>query len=534
MSKIAGMNTDTRVSYFIDKYAMIDGAKMNFKDYEAFKLPYEIDERKMMITAGRQVGKTVYLATKLGTKSVLRHPNRALYVAPLESQTKTFSKTKLQKFIDETPQVKALFSGKDSQNDVFFKKTSLGNYIELTYASVSGGDPVRVRGKSADDLYIDEAQDIDYDVLPAIEEVTTSSKEPIITYAGTAKSLENTTGVIWEKSNKMERMIKCRHCLHMNNLDLRNISKEGLICNKLTCRRRIHVSDAEWVQTGPRDSNYVAFRIPQICLPFHNTEEKWSQVWTKYQEYPPEKFNQEVLGIPNGAGDRFLTLDKMKALCTGGKMIYTPSQEWMKGYHGFFMGIDWTGDGVLVNSRTVAVVMGHRKDGKIEMVWGKIFPPGGTNTQAADLIQVAQLFQCKIVGADAGMGMVQNADMMQALGNNRFRQVMYVASNAGFSFDIGRNMIHLSKVQGIDTIMTMFIGSFKPKGLTGGRTLEFVMPEYDDSRHFVDDILAEYEQETKQGKKMWTHSPIKPDDTLHAIVFGMYAYMHYRNAVSFY
>ena len=224
----------------------------------------------------------------------------------------------------------------------------------------------------------------------------------------------------------------------------------------------------------------------------------------------------------------------MKKLCTGGKMTFTPSSEFLRGYHSFFMGIDWTGDGVLLKSRTVAVVMGHRKDGKIEMVWGRIFPPGGTNTQAEELIKVAQLFQCSIVGADAGMGMIQNADMMQALGFNRFRQVMYVSSNSGFDYDMERNMIKLSKVQGIDTIMGMLTGKFKPKALNGGKFLNFIMPDYDDSRMFIDDILAEFEQETNQGRKIWTHSNMKPDDTLHAIVFGMYAYMHYRNAVSFY
>ncbi|RLF43664.1 MAG: hypothetical protein DRN17_05940 [Thermoplasmata archaeon] len=206
----------------------------------------------------------------------------------------------------------------------------------------------------------------------------------------------------------------------------------------------------------------------------------------------------------------------------------------MNGYHGFFMGIDWTGDGVLIKSRTSAVVIGHRKDGVFEMVWGRIFPPGAANTQAAELVNVAQLFQCVVVGADAGMGMIQNADMMNALGFNRFRQVMYVAGDKSFSFDYDRNMIHLNKTQAIDTVMGMLVGKFMPRGLTKGSPLKFLFPEYDEVKFFIDDILAEYEQETKQKKKMWTHSPLKPDDTLHAITFGMYAYMHHRNLVTFY
>ncbi len=288
------------------------------------------------------------------------------------------------------------------------------------------------------------------------------------------------------------------------------------------------------MSTGPSDASYVAFRIPQIALPFHNSPGKWEQVWAKYIEYLPEKFNQEVLGIPSGAAQRFLNLDVLKAMCTGGKMTHTPTKEWMNNYHGFFMGIDWTGDGVLIKSRTVAVVMGHRKDGKIEMVWGRIFPPGAANTQADELINIANLFQCSVVGADAGMGMIQNADMMQSLGFNRFRQIMYIAGEKKFDFDFERNMIHLNKTQAIDTIMGMFVKKFRPKQLSGGRVLEFIFPEYDDSRMFLDDILAEYEEETSQGKKRWTHSPLKPDDTLHAIVFGIYAYMHHRAMVTFY
>jgi hypothetical protein len=515
-------------------HVKIDNKPMDFELYDAFKLPYEVDERKTMLIAGRQVGKTVYLAAKIGTKLVVSHPNRSLYVAPLESQTKTFSKTKLQMVIDGTPELKAAFSGKEAQNDVFFKKTIMGSYVELTYASITGMDPVRVRGKSADDLFIDEAQDIDFDVLPAIEEVTTSSNQPIITYAGTAKGVENTTGVIWEKSNKMERMIYCHSCRKWNILDRRNISKEGLICNNMKCRKPISVRDAEWMETGDKDANYVAFRIPQICLPFHNTEQKWPTIWEKFTEYLPEKFDQEVLGIPIGSAQRFLTLDMLKSKCTGGKMVHTPSKEWMNNYHGFFMGIDWTGDGILVKSRTVATVIGHRKDGKMEMVWGRIFPPGGANTQAAELINIANLFSCVVVGADAGMGLIQNGDMMQALGFNRFRQIMYIAGEKSFSMDFDRNMIHLNKTQAIDTIMGMLVGKFRPKAFTNGAPLDFIFPEYDESRMFLDDIMAEYEEETSQNKKRWTHSPLKPDDTLHAIVFGMYAYMHHRQAVTFY
>ncbi len=64
--------------------------------------------------------------------------------------------------------------------------------------------------------------------------------------------------------------------------------------------------------------------------------------------------------------------------------------------------------------------------------------------------------------------------------------------------------------------------------------LEMILSDYEKFIPFIDDILAEFTEETKRGTKIWTHNPMKPDDTLHALVFGMYAYMYYREAVTFY
>jgi hypothetical protein len=39
----------------------------------------------------------------------------------------------------------------------------------------------------------------------------------------------------------------------------------------------------------------------------------------------------------------------------------------------------------------------------------------------------------------------------------------------------------------------------------------------------IADILNEYEDVTQMGKKVWRHSPQKPDDCLHAGLFGWLA-----------
>jgi hypothetical protein len=52
------MRLDKRISFFIEKWVRMDGNNLDFNAYDAFRLPYEADERKMLLTAGRQVGKT--------------------------------------------------------------------------------------------------------------------------------------------------------------------------------------------------------------------------------------------------------------------------------------------------------------------------------------------------------------------------------------------------------------------------------------------------------------------------------------------
>jgi hypothetical protein len=50
----------------------------------------------------------------------------------------------------------------------------------------------------------------------------------------------------------------------------------------------------------------------------------------------------------------------------------------------------------------------------------------------------------------------------------------------------------------------------------------------------IDDILNEYEEVTQSGKKVWRHSPQKPDDCLHAGLFGWVAFKIIQNDLRFY
>jgi DNA-directed RNA polymerase subunit RPC12/RpoP len=543
LSKIV-IPADPRISKFITDSVFVEGKHIDFSLYEPMKTVYDLNPPELLVLAGRQIGKSVYLASKSSTKSVIIPHNRILYVSPLESQAKTWSKTKLGPIINDSPRISRFF--KRSGNNVFYKENSLGSYIELTYASLASAEPARVRGKSADDLYIDETQDIVPDALPVIKETITSSLRPTVTYAGTAKSSENLTGILWKNANRIERVYKCTGCGKYNIIEYNNIGKTGLICSK--CGKILEQHNSKFVVVATNDKNrLVAVRLPQVIMPIHQTENKWADVLNKYNSYSPEKFEQEVLGIPSGSGSRFLSLEDLKELCLPGKrLLPMATNETTMLYRNIFMGIDWSGEGTEDKSRTSYLIFGQKKTtGDVEVIGGGIIPPGNPDGTLEEIEKVANLFRVKFFGADAGMGAYQNAILQRKFGPNRFLQVRYIASQKNpFTYDPRVNILNIDKTAAIDTVMgilkqDIYYPLLKkvavPVMTNKEHIFKILWPQFEDSFPFFKDILAEFSQKGSSSRKIWTHSPDTPDDSLHAIVFGLFAYTYFMNGqVSFY
>jgi DNA-directed RNA polymerase subunit RPC12/RpoP len=543
MSNTFKLKKDPRTSKFIADNIYVEGRKIDFNLYEPMKFVYDLEQPELLILAGRQIGKSVYLASKAATKSILVPHNRILYVSPLEAQAKTWSKTKLNPIIMDSPYIKAFF--KRSGNNVFFKENMLGSYIELTYASLTSEDPQRVRGKSADDLFIDETQDIQAEALPVIKETITSSLRPTVTYAGTAKSKEALTGVIWNKATKIERVYKCTGCNKYNTIHYENISEKGLVCKY--CGKKLDQSKSSFAVVEKNSkSRYVAVRLPQVIMPIHQTEIKWYDIWAKYQDYSKEKFQQEVLGLPSGAGTRFLTLEDLKKNCMEGKRMRNMIDNEIKNkYIHIFMGIDWGGEGQEDKSRTAYGIFGHKKGtGDIEVLGAGIIPAGDPKGTLEKIKNIGIAFRVDFFGADAGMGAYQNSILQAYFGVRKFLQVRYTGNNKPYQYDSQANILNINKTAAIDTYMgilkqDMYFPLLKkvmnPKAAPNVKNLKIIFPIFEDSYVYFKDIMAEFTQTTKAGNKIWTHNPDVPDDFLHAGVFGLMAYTFFKTGqVAFY
>jgi hypothetical protein len=106
-------------------------------------------------------------------------------------------------------------------------------------------------------------------------------------------------------------------------------------------------------------------------------------------------------------------------------------------------------------------------------------------------------------------------------GEHRVRQLQYGSQ---------KQPITWNRIDRYTTDRTMLIDGYFMLIKRGG--VEFAHP--DQMHTAFQDILNEYEEVTLQGKKVWRHSPQKPDDCLHAGLFGWMAYQIARGDISLY
>ena len=61
-----------------------------------------------------------------------------------------------------------------------------------------------------------------------------------------------------------------------------------------------------------------------------------------------------------------------------------------------------------------------------------------------------------------------------------------------------------------------------------------IFPDIVDCKIAFDDVMAEFSEVTKTGKKIWTHSMSRADDCLHAQIGGWIAMKLLKRDLSFY
>ena len=482
---------------------------------------YNIDRRRILLVAARQVEKSTLLGNFLLSLSCLVPGHKSLYVSSRFEQAKTFSADRLREPMELSPVLRRLTSGMRAKA-VLEKQLQNTSKITLRYAYHNAD---AVRGIPAWALAIDEFQDILADSIPVIEQCTSHAPQRWrrFLYAGTPKSFDNPIETYRSaRSTQGEWVVPCDACgssagagRHWNILGERNIGKKGLICER--CGGALHAmhEDAQWANMvdlpTDRDDVFSSFRIPQLMVPW----KPWSEILADYASYPRAKFYNEVLGLSFDSGMRPLTERELRA-CSVPALSMERLEEYERLSHAqpVFAGIDWgTGEG----SYTVLSLATY-VDGKFRVFFCHRYTGAEVepDVQMASIFQTLDRFNVMLIGADYGGGFDRNATLTRKYGPRRLVKFQYVGSMSKklqWNPELRRWLVNRTPV------MSDVFATIKR------RQIEF--PCWEEFRDPCgQDMLNIYSEERKARSTIkYDHAVGSPDDAFHALLYTLLASM---------
>ena len=513
------VQTNMKVSDIAQKVLTLMGQPYSLKDYPMFEDIYNSKATRIVMRAGRQVSKTVTEAGRLVMDTTLRPYTPVIYCNASANQTHSFSTSKLGPFLMQSPYIYHNFmKGPEVTNNVYHKM--LRNYSEIimSYFSESAD---RVRGRSGNSMYLDEVQDMLWEAMIDAQECLSAAPEPHFLYAGTSKSDITPLEFLWKQSNQKAWIIKCEGCGTWNIPDRKCIGKQGLICKK--CGKPLNTYTGHWHALNPpaegKELYADGYWIPQIIMPMHCCREnKWNDLLTKMETYPDIKFDNEVLGIPNGEGESPITEEILRKACIESLPCTDGITKQNSANAKYFAaGIDWGGGGSAGVSRTVLSIYAVDPEAPLfTKVYGKIYDDGEPARHVRDIANHLVRFHVHLCCGDHGGGNFAMSQLREVTPpSTRIVPVMYSAASAPCTWDERAKRYTVNRTVMIDNFFT---------DLMQGKVRTFRWEEF---KPFAQDILNIRQviigEEHGKGQRVWRHRPDAPDDSLHSMVFGWLA-----------
>jgi len=524
------------MSVLARKWLRLDGKDFSFDRYPMQVAFYDGRFPRMLFKTSRQVGKSVTLAGLNILECCVTPHFSTMFVSPSKEQTTRFSSSRLTKIMKYSPKIRDNFLQTDLTDRVFHKQFTNGSEMLLTYAC---DDAERLRGPTTHRNMYDEVQDMLYDPVIIIGNETMSNSDfQFETYAGTPLTMENTIQYLWETSTQNEWIMKCEACGSRQYIDSdKALGKHGPICIKPGCGAYLNPFEGGWVALNPpREENnenfYVklhGFHLNQLILPSNVpkamekfgqeaaelAQRRWDRILAKHNApgYSEARFNNEVIGVSDAVGTRLLTQEELERCCDERwPLVPEPNQNVFRQFSAIVAGVDWSGGGTTGISRTVLWICGWEiAEQRYRLLYYKVYTGRNPVDIVDDIAAHCLRYRVQMVVGDAGEGHLANNLLAKKIGARRVYQLQYGSQKKALTWN------GVDRFTGDRTILIdNYFMLLKRGGVAFG-------PKKQMSVAF-DDILNEYEEITLQGKKVWRHSPQKPDDCLHAGLFSWVAH----------
>jgi hypothetical protein len=289
-------------------------------------------------------------------------------------------------------------------------------------------DTQEARSKTTDEALFDEAQLLDPDFLPDIEQCQKASRMPTTIYAGTSTTTDSLLETKFLESSQSAWLLRApgyhsqsagQGWLNCSDKDdvLKAIQPQGLT-NPAT-GSVIDVTDGRFVHQiqSNFEQGYLGFHIPQIIIPdYANIPQKWMEIWNAFQSYDIKKFLQEILGIPTEEGMREITTQDLKNICVLPETPETLKQLASSNsgrYKYTVSGCDWGGSDYNPATKTkvsftVHVILGICWDGSIEILHIRQYAGMDYRSIANQICEDHKAYNCVGIASDFGVGAAYN------------------------------------------------------------------------------------------------------------------------------
>ena len=531
------MQIETYGSDWVQDYLYLDGKPFSLLNHPFAVDIYDQDNPSLLMITCRQVGKSTTIANMLTMRSCLTPYWKQLFLTPQQEQTQRFSQARYDRVLTQSPRLRGRWVDTSVESRVLYKRFKNGSECYLSYAATNAD---RVRGITAQEVFYDEVQDMDYDgVIPVVSEVQSSFDVAYERFCGTPKTMENTIERLWQQSTQTEWAIRCDGCGKFSMLlDPRCFGLKGPICT--ACGAYLNPRHGVWVDQrifpeGHKGPFRKGFHISQPMIPLNVPASmpkdsrsqaialgRWNRILAKYETYSQSKFMNEVMGRSDSLGVRLITLEELNAFCLDYAITDVPMSN--KSYDAIVAGVDWSGGGADGNSLTVLYIWGvlrgndmHRV--RLETLYFKIYD--STNPISSgiidDIIRKCPHYQVDLVIGDAGGGALANDYLRGALGE-RARQVQY-KGGAGSAATATKPPFYWNKRDRYIAERTNMLDHFLVYVKNGGARFANAKQMAAPFEH----VLSVYEEETSSGNRVWKRTAGMPDDALHAMVYGWMA-----------
>ena len=510
------IQTNLTLSDIAQRILTLQGNPYSLENYPMFVQVLNSRYPRRLMRSGRQVSKTTIMAADMVSNITICPYKQVIYCNSSSAQTASFSTSKLAPFIQQSPYVyHNIMKGKNIIDNVYNKRMANFSEIIMSYFSESAD---RIRGRSGQDMYLDEVQDMLWDAMIDAEECLSAAPKPRFTYAGTSKSLNTPLEFLWSESTQNEWIIKCQGCSKYNRPSVKNIGLKGLICKN--CGHSLNPFDGRWHSFGDKEKPFAdGYWIPQIIMPMHClSEEKWKLLLTKREVYPETKFDNEVMGLPNGEGESPITEEMLQKICDPNmRMLDRVCEENASGAAFIAAGIDWGGGGELGVSRTVLSIYAvYPEQPLFRKIFGKIYTEGEPVRHVADIAMWLTRFNVRMACGDHGGGnFAMSALAEKTPPHISLIPVMYSDAGSPYRWDEHSRRYTVNRTAVIDAFFTDL-----KKGVIEAFRWEEFRPFAMDILNVKQEVLGE---DRGISKRVWRHSPRKPDDSLHSMVFGWFA-----------